>query len=71
MLFSFGADVLGIGNIIGAVKNDPIQQAQINANAQIDINRIQANAQKQQSQMIALAIGGVLFLGLLYILLKD
>lgn len=74
MLF-FGSDVLGIGNIIGAVKGDNVTIAQAQAEAQAEAQKQQLKAQReaqaQQKQIIYFVIGGFFFLVLLYILTKD
>jgi hypothetical protein len=47
MLFSFGTDVLGIGNIIGAVKGDNVTIAQTQAQAQAEVQKQQLKAQRE------------------------
>lgn len=74
-MVSFSGDILGLGSLWGGLTGTTEAVAQAQANAQLQAQQQQIKAQRyaaeQQAMLTYFVVGGVLFLGLLYILLKD
>lgn len=74
-IFSFSGDVLGIGGIVNAFQNDEQAMHNYGVDSQTTLGLANINAQseaaKKQRYLIGGIAGGIGFLILMYILLKD
>lgn len=68
-MFSFGNDVLGLGNLVGAIKGDNIVIAQNQNSAGLEAEKIK-QAAKTTTIILAVA-GGLLTLLLIYAIVKK